>query len=145
MVMDTIIHTVPVLLLLAILGCETSSSVTTTATGMVMADGEPLSGAVITLEPMGKTTGPNGSAPVFNGRFEIGNDAKLQGGTYRVRVSMLPTEILESMRRSGVSETPPPGRVVAPAFDTDSVLTCELTRGPNDALTFDISFLKANR
>ncbi|QDT05493.1 hypothetical protein K227x_38930 [Rubripirellula lacrimiformis] len=127
-------------------GCSSSDSSSVTAAGTVTVAGQPLSGAVITLEPMSGTTGPNASVPVLGGQFEIGPEAELHGGQYRVRVSMIPASI-----RSGIPtksddgttyQLPAADAMIDPAFDGDSKLTCDLRSGEVNPLQFDVRFLK---
>ena len=123
-------------------GCTTPSQPNVTATGTVQVAGEPLSGAVITLEPMRNTTGPNASAPVFDGRFQVPASAGLHGGTYRVRVAMIPAEMLAKLPAEQAASLPPAGAVIDPLFDAESQLTCELKPYQANALAFAVEFLK---
>ncbi|WP_145207764.1 carboxypeptidase-like regulatory domain-containing protein [Planctomycetes bacterium TBK1r] len=123
-------------------GCTTPSQPNVTATGTVHVSGEPLSGAVITLEPMRQTTGPNASAPVFDGRFQVPASAGLHGGTYRVRVAMIPAELLAKLPSEQAASLPPADSVIDPSFDAESQLTCELKPDQPNALAFVVEFLK---
>ncbi|WP_259636178.1 carboxypeptidase-like regulatory domain-containing protein [Stieleria sedimenti] len=123
-------------------GCNSPPQPNVTATGTVHVAGEPLSGAVITLEPMRQTTGPNASAPVFDGRFEVPASAGLHGGTYRVRVAMIPTELLVKLPSEQAASLPPAGAVIDPSFDAESQLSCDLKPDQPNALAFAVEFLK---
>ncbi|QDV44624.1 hypothetical protein Enr13x_44920 [Stieleria neptunia] len=123
-------------------GCTPPSQPSVTATGTVHVGGEPLSGAVVTLEPMRQTTGPNASAPVFDGKFQVPAAAGLHGGTYRVRVAMIPAELLGGLPAQQAASLPPADAVIDPAFDAESQLTCELKPGQPNVLAFAVEFLK---
>jgi len=127
------------MLLLTGCGGEPQSSVA--ASGRVLVDGRPLSGAIITFEPMTGTTGPSASAPVFDGSFELTASSELQGGTYRVRIAMLPADLLRSLPPEQRLTLPPAGSMIDPAYDENSLMQCELTPGANDALEFSVQFL----
>ncbi|QEF99140.1 hypothetical protein Mal15_32000 [Stieleria maiorica] len=129
-------------LLTVLVGCSSPTRPSVSASGTVVVDGEPLSGAVITLEPMRGTTGPNASVPVFDGAFEIPASAALHGGTYRVHVAMIPAEILAGLPDPQSKSLPPAGAVIDPAFDADSNLTCQLIPDQTNTLTFAVKFLK---
>ncbi|MCO8124155.1 hypothetical protein NHH03_20595 [Stieleria sp. TO1_6] len=126
---------------LPLLGCTPSARPGVTTTGTVTVDGQPLSGAVLTLEPINETTGPNASVPVLGGRFEIDASAGLHGGDYRARVSMIPAEIRASIPATAGYELPPPSAVIDPAFDGDSQLKCHLTPDDDNPLEFAVRFL----
>ena len=106
-----------------------------------MVDGTPLSGAVITLEPLSGTPGPNASSHVFDGRFAFDADSGLLGGRYRVRIAMLPAEILQTLPDEQRGKLPPKNAVVDPRFDRNSKLECELSRGQANVFNFEITFL----
>lgn len=126
-------------------GCQRSSNRGTTVSGTVTVDHQPLSGAIITLEPLRGTTGPNASAPIFNGQFEVKPDANLHGGSYRVRISMVPANLLASIPGDGVVRLPPADRVISPYYDAESQLSCELDSGQMNQLQFNVEFSKSNR
>ncbi|WP_182865240.1 hypothetical protein [Stieleria mannarensis] len=139
-------------LMVALGGCSAPPQPSVSATGTVTVDGDPLSGtplsgaplsgAVVTLEPMRDTTGPNASAPVFDGTFEIPVTAGLHGGTYRVRIAMIPAELLDGLPDQQAKSLPPPGTVIDPAFDAESDLSCQLIPDQTNKLTFEVKFLK---
>lgn len=95
----------------------------------------------MTLEPLSGTEGPNASAPVFHGRFDFKPDAGLRGGTYRVRISMIPLALRETLPPAQAAALPPADAVIDPAFDAKSNLKCELDRGADNTLEFSVSFL----
>jgi hypothetical protein len=134
-----------VLSMILFVGCQRSSDLGTTVSGTVTVDNKPLSGAIITLEPLGGTTGPNASATIFNGQFEMNSSARLHGGSYRVRISMVPADLLATIPGDGVVALPPPDLVISPAYDADSQLSCELARGQNNPLQFNVEFSKPKR
>ncbi len=131
-----------VLICIAVGGCNAPVQSVVTASGRVDVGGQPLSGGVVTLEPISPTTGPNASAPVFAGKFDVPATAGLHGGTYRVRVSMIPAEIRETLPTDQGFSLPPENAVIAPAFDADSRLTCELIPDQQNVLAFEVAFLK---
>lgn len=122
-------------------GCNRGAPEGVAVTGTIQAAGEPLSAAVITLEPIDGTGGPNASAAVFDGRFEFAPDARLQGGRYLARVSMIPAEIRESIPPDQVMSMPPRDAMIDPRFDANSELDCELTVGQANRLEFSVDFL----
>ena len=122
-------------------GCGKKPNQGVTASGTVTVGGDPLSGAVITLEPISGTTGPNASAPVLGGRFAINAEAGLHGGSYRVRVSMIPSGILGSIPNGAGFELPPDNAVIHPRYDADSDLTCQLNPGDQNEAEFVVEFL----
>lgn len=123
------------------IGCQTKSEPVVTATGQVTADDEPLSGAVVTFEPIHPTTGPNASVPVFNGKFDLAANAGLHGGDYRVRIAMVPAEIRRGIPTDQVGWMPPDDAVIDPAFDADSNLSCTLKPDQDNVLSFQVEFL----
>lgn len=124
-----------------LLGCRSEPALSLSASGTVTADGRPLSGAVITFEPVSPTTGPNASVPVFDGKFVIPAEAELHGGTYRVRVAMIPAELRQNIPAEQAGSMPPDDAVIDPAFDADSTLTCELVADQANTLSFAVDFL----
>lgn len=123
-------------------GCSKKDPEGTSASGTVLAGDTPLTGALITLEPIGATKGPNASAPVFGGQFEIGPDQGLLGGKYRVRLAMIPAELRSTIPKDSGYEIPPSNSVIDPSFDANSQLTCDLPPGINSELKFSVRFLK---
>jgi hypothetical protein len=135
------------ILLMATIGCHGQAGEGARVSGFVTAAGQPLSGAVITLEPLAGTTGPNASAPVLAGRFEITPAAGLHGGQYRVRFSMIPASLIPASLRANIStqaglETSATEQMIDPAFDAQSTLQCQLNRGDPNELNFEVKFLK---
>lgn len=130
-----------IVLLVALAGCSSENEVGIAVRGKVTVGGQPLSGAVITLEPLRGTLGPNASASIFDGQFSFRPDAGMVGGRYRVRIAMLPTEILQALPADQREKLPKKNAVVDPNFDRNSNLVCELTRGQENVLEFDINFL----
>ena len=124
------------------IGCESKSSPVVVAKGTVMVGNKPLSGAFIMLEPVRGTTGTNASASVFNGEFTFGPEAKLSGGTYLVRVSMIPTEIRRKVPTQQIEWMPDDDAVVHPKFDRESQVTCDLVPGQDNTLEFEIKFAR---
>lgn len=122
-------------------GCDTSDTSSVVAEGIVTVDGKLLSGATITFEPINATGGPNASTAVLNGRFAFDESASLRAGTYRVRVAMIPAEILAAFPPEQQSMLPPKDSVVSPAFDTHSTLTCTLLSDQTNELLFEVEFL----
>lgn len=123
-------------------GCGGGSETDVAVSGHVTAGQRPLSGAVITFEPMAGTSGPNASSLILNGDYEIKPTAGLHGGTYRVRVSMVPTEIRKTLADQVNEPLPSAKAVIAPAFDHDSELQCELQHGENAHIDFKVQFIK---
>ena len=129
-------------LMVAASGCsENAERETIEAEGQVTVDGAELSGAVITFEPIGDTTGPNASVPIFGGRFHVPRESGLHGGTYRVRISMIPAEILQSLPAEQQHGLPASEAIISPQYDADSTLHCDLKLDEANKLTFEIDFL----
>ncbi|WP_143544000.1 hypothetical protein [Rhodopirellula sp. MGV] len=124
----------------SLVGCSQSKP-EISAEGTVTVDGQALSGAVMTFEPMGQTTGPKASAPVFSGKFSLPPNNGLHGGSYRVRFSMIPAGVLRSLPDEQKAGLPPSDAVIAPEFDENSKLECTLQPDQENILEFDVSFL----
>lgn len=129
-------------LALACAGCSDASKSFAAASGTITAAGRPLSGAVVTFEPLAGTTGPNASVGVFDGKFDVPASSELHGGTYRVRVEMMPSELLAAIPQPQQKSLPPTGSVIAPAYDVNSQMQCDLRPGQNDALSYEVEFLR---
>lgn len=129
-----------VLIAIPTIGCGSNGSFVG-AEGSVIVDGRALSGATITFEPINDTPGPNATAAVLNGRFLFGKDAGLRAGTYRVRVAMIPAEVLTSFPPAQRALLPPDDSVISPAFDSSSQLTCTLQSDRSNELHFEVGFL----
>ncbi|TWU47774.1 hypothetical protein [Rubripirellula reticaptiva] len=127
--------------LVSLVGCSSGHESTVTANGILSVRGKPLSGAVITLEPMSGTTGPNASVPVFGGKFSVPATADLHGGTYRVRVAMIPRELCKGLPAEQAALLPPADTMIDPAFDANSQLVCELKPDHSNSLKFEVEFL----
>lgn len=121
-------------------GCGQPSGDGVTASGTVTVDGQPLSGAVITLQPIAPTTGPKATASIFDGAFEFPASAELHGGTYRVRFSMIPLEIRKPMFKDASVPSPPDDATIAPRFDGASELTWQLKPETENMQTFEVQF-----
>ena len=127
----------------ALPGCWNGDENQTAAvSGRVLVDGSPLTGAVITFEPIEGTKGPKASAPVFGGSYRFETSASLRPGTYRVRISMLPTEISRQLESSvpDQEQLTIPERAISPAFDGLSQLTAKLESGENVLNAFEVAF-----
>jgi hypothetical protein len=123
-------------------GCESADPQGVSVEGTVVTpDQKPLSAAVITLEPMPDTPGPNASTGIFDGRFEFSPEAGLRGGQYRVRISLLPPEMRRSLPPDVAAKAPPADAVIAPKYDGESEISCELEPGQPNSLTFTVDFL----
>jgi hypothetical protein len=108
--------------------------------GQVTVSGQPLSGAIISWEPIQGTPGPKASAPVFNGAYEIAPSAKLYPGQYRVRICMMPAEMLNLIQSEEPFNLPPAGRAISREFDSDSQLTAELQLGTENRYDWEVKF-----
>ena len=137
---DSMLYAFLIVTLLTV-GCGAATENGVTASGTVIVGGDRLSGAVITLEPISGTTGPNASAPVLEGQFEITTEAGLHGGLYRVRVSMIPKNILGLIPNEAGIALPPENAVIHPRYDADSQLTWQLNRGEENEAEFMVEFL----
>lgn len=130
--------------LVFLIGCGPSARQGVVVSGTVSLENDtPLSGAVITFEPQPGTAGPNASAPVFDGRFEITADAGLAPGGYVVRIAMMPPELLNALPEAQRASLPKQGSVIAPQFDGNSQLKCELPTESGEPLTYRIQFLRS--
>jgi hypothetical protein len=111
-------------------------------TGVVLADRKPLSGAVITFEPMYQTPGPKASSLIMNGRYQIDLAAGLQPGTHRVRISMLPPEINKRLDQAIGSQAANHKKptVIATKYDSDSHLTAKLSADKENQCDFSVEF-----
>lgn len=129
-------------MVLFVVGCSKEKPRGVTASGQVLVGDSPLTGAVVTLEPIAGTRGPNASAPVFGGQFEIGTETGLSGGKYRVRIAMMPPEIRSTIPADAGYELPPSTAVIDPSFDANSRLACDLDSSSSSKLQFTVHFLK---
>lgn len=91
---------------------------------------------------MHQTTGPSASAAVFNGEFSVPESANLHGGSYRVRIAMIPASIRNDLPPEQVRFLPPDDAVISPAYDAHSRLSCELKPNQENILKFEVEFLK---
>jgi hypothetical protein len=115
-------------LTLFLAGCGQQNSETVSVAGSVTIAGQPLSGAVITFEPLPGTPGPKASSVVLDGQYRIEPSAGLRPGQFRVRISMLPSEMLSSVAPDSAQ------LVIAAEFDSNSQLSADLkTTEPNQA------------
>jgi len=121
-------------------GCDSRSTPEVTAAGNVRIDGQPISGALITLEPLAPTTGPKASCPIFSGSFEFANEVGLHGGNYRVRFSLMPAEIRSSIPADHAEGLPPQDAVISDRFDSRSQLTWMLRPGQPNSMDFEIEY-----
>lgn len=130
-----------ILLCLAITGCRSGESGYATAEGTVTVDGRPVSGAVVTFEPLEGTGGPKASVPVIEGNYAVPVESRLVGGEYLVRISMIPDEMLGPMRVSLKDPFPPAGSVIAPAYDAQSTLQRSLIVDQPNRFDFEVELL----
>ena len=124
------------------IGCNTERRPAVNASATVTVRGKPLTGAIATLQPIGGTKGPNASVPIFGGHFDLGPEAKLIGGTYRVRFTMMPAGLRSEIPEDAGYEMPPDNAVIDPDFGRDSRLTWTLVDGQPNEQAFQIKFLK---
>jgi hypothetical protein len=129
------------LLVSLVAGCGDPGGPYAAVSGRVTANGDPLSGAVVTFEPIEGTGGPKASAPVFDGQYRVEPSAKLRDGQYRVRISMIPESMLKKMRGQNMEGLPPPGSAIRPQFDTETTLRRELSADQPNELSFDVELL----
>ena len=127
------------------LGCQGEPNDMVSAKGRVTCQGKPLSGVVLTMEPIGQTKGASISAPVIFGQFDIGSRIGLRQGTYQVRFSMIPDEIRASIPPNVSEFVPPRGAAVARRYDTDSQLSWTLNSGDANLQNFEIEILQPPR
>ncbi|MEM6365983.1 MAG: hypothetical protein AAF745_16260 [Planctomycetota bacterium] len=121
-------------------GCTQQSPKFAVADGKVAIGDSPVSGVVVTLQPIGSTTGRKASAPIFNGEFVFTEDSRLEGGRYRVRFSVMPEELLNGIPEPYRRGIPVSGQVVPLKFDTNSQITWELQAGGANSNAFQIEF-----
>ncbi len=111
-------------------------------TGIITAEGKPLSGAVISFEPLELTPGPKASTLIMDGRYQFDLAAGLQPGTHRIRISMLPPEINkrldEAVGVTTVDTKKPP--VIALKYDSNSQLTAKLSEDKENQCNFSVEF-----
>jgi len=110
----------------AMIGCLSGQSKPSVAvSGQVSAGAQPLSGAVITFEPIEGPPGPKASAPIFGGSFRIESSANLHPGRFRVRIAMLTAEIANQLHTSDFSRPTlrTQRREIASEFYGDSKVT----------------------
>ncbi|KAA1260155.1 hypothetical protein LF1_26940 [Rubripirellula obstinata] len=124
----------------ALSGCQEDVASGLTVHGKVTCNGKPLSGAIVTLDPMSGTSGPIANTAVFDGEFNIGADAGLHGGKYVARFSMLPPEMRKILPPEQAAKLPPDNAMIGPEFDANSRLFCELTPNTKNELKFEIEF-----
>jgi hypothetical protein len=124
----------------ALSGCQENTVDAVTVAGTVNCGGKPLSGAIVTLDPMAGTSGPIASSAVFDGKFAIAADSALHGGRYVVRFSMLPPEMRKKLPAEQAAKLPRECSVIGPEFDANSQLFCELAPNTKNELKFDIHF-----
>ncbi len=120
-------------------GCREEGNAVSVS-GKVTVSGQPLSGATITWEPMGATQGPKATASIFDGNYHVDQSANLQPGTFRVRISMLPAEILAKVELPNGQDLPAPNSVIAKEFDSHSQLNVELAAGKENNFDCDVQF-----
>ena len=128
----------PVGSLLLAAGCGHSAPSHARVSGSVHVDGRPISGAVITFEPIEQTGGPKASAVILDGRYTIESASRLHGGRYLVRISMLPGELLTEIHSRVNDAFPPPGAEIASNYDSDSNLRCNLSIDQTNELDFEV-------
>jgi hypothetical protein len=124
-------------------GCDTEEAIGATARGMVNAKmsgkrADVVSGVMITLEPIGETTGPKASAPVFSGKFNFDAEAGLHGGQYRVRFSLMPPEIRNTIPTEHAAGLPADDAAVVAKYDSQSSLTWDLSPKQTNQREFEI-------
>lgn len=124
---------------LTMVGCQKASP-SVTASGKVRVGDSVVSGVVITLQPISSTTGPQATVAVFGGDFDIGPEAGLHGGKYRVRFSVMPSEIIALLPPEQKVGLVPVNRYVTREFDIDSQLTWELSSEVDNSKEFEIEF-----
>ncbi len=133
---------VSLLTLVLTVGCQPPAPSAASVHGKVLTtDEQPLSAAVITLEPLPGTPGPNASTGIFDGQFEFSPAAGLRGGRYRVRISLLPPEMRAKLPPEVAAKAPPADAVIAPKYDGESEVSCELQLDQPNSLTFTVGFL----
>lgn len=126
----------------AMIGCRQDMPAGLLVNGTVTVDGQPVSGVIATLEPIQTTPGQNVSTIAWDGRFYFGPDSGLNGGTYRVRFSMVPEEIRNTVPIEERNHLPSKRAVIAPSFDSKSQLKWTLVDGQMNQKAFPIKFLK---
>ena len=109
-----------------------------TASGTVSVDGKPVSGLVVSLLPIGGTTGPKAISPVLNGSFTFDAEDRLHGGAYQVRFAVMPAMLLSQMPPEASQFAVSADQRVPPKFDIDSELTWEISPGADNTSTFEI-------
>lgn len=122
-------------------GCGIKTSGVAGAGG-VTADGRPIGGALVTLQPIGGTAGATVTIPVFDGRYAFDPDDGLRAGRYRVRVSLLPDEVRSKIPPPHAETVPPAGWFVDAADDAESRREIRLTADGPNTNDFDVRLIR---
>lgn len=122
-------------LTLLLAGCGQQNSATVSVAGSITIAGQPLSGAVITFEPQPGTPGPKASSVVLDGQYRVDATAGLRPGQFRVRIAMLPSEMLTSVAPDSAK------LVIAAEFDSDSKLSVNLQPTESNRADFQVETL----
>ncbi len=70
----------------------------------------------------------------------VAADGRLEGGEYRIRISMMPDEFVSKLHAEQPDAFPPRGSVIDPSFDTSSDLRRDLHTDRPNGLDFEIEF-----
>lgn len=131
-------YALPILLLAASLGCQ-GEKTGPEIQGTVQFDGQLVSHGLIHFEPAnGK--GANASRRIDDGKFQFPTNARMDPGTYKVAIRMLPPETnLDADTTMNQSQRQPPFKNPIPAkYNDRSELTVEVSaEGPN-VFEFDL-------
>lgn len=123
-------------------GCQDAPVQATVIDGSVTVDGQPLTAAVVTFEPLRGTTGPSASSPIFGGQFSVDRDAKLHGGTYLARVKMIPASLRRGLPDDQLASLPSDDVMIDRRYDSDSQMNIELVPNQTNQVELEVEFQK---
>jgi hypothetical protein len=128
------------LLMAAVTGCGGGSS---SVSGEVKFNGQPIPEGTIRLDPLGESDAPPASAPIQNGKYEIPSSSGLQPGKYRVAIMAVAktgrtVKAFEQLEgESGTVEQL--YQYIPEAYNRESTLEVELNAGDNPGKNFELT------
>jgi hypothetical protein len=128
--------------LVILAGCSHGEPPGVSVHGEVSADGQPLSCATISWLPEKSTSGTKQTVLIHQGRYEVPPENHLSPGWYRIRVAMLPPEMIEAAIQSNPQLSTFRDRIISPEFDSQSRITHELVAEQDNTFDITVGFLK---